>query len=110
MAELIQAGGEKLVPAIHKLINSIWEKEELSHQWKESIIVLMYTKGDKPTNNYCEISLLSTSYKLLLNTLLSRLSPQMKILGVISVGFNISQLLIRFSAIIRYWRKKMGVQ
>jgi hypothetical protein len=26
------------------------------------------------------------------------------------VGFNISQLLIRFSAIIRYWRKKMGVQ
>jgi len=31
---------------IHKLINSIWNKEELPHQWKESIIVPIY-KGDK---------------------------------------------------------------
>jgi hypothetical protein len=28
-AELIQAGGETLVSVIHKLINSIWNKEEL---------------------------------------------------------------------------------
>jgi len=32
---------------IHKLINSIWNKEELPEEWKESIIVLMYKKGDK---------------------------------------------------------------
>jgi hypothetical protein len=31
-AELIQAGGEMLLSAIHKLINSIWNKEELSDQ------------------------------------------------------------------------------
>jgi uncharacterized membrane protein len=32
------------------------------------------------------------------------------IIGVINVGFNITdQLLIRFSAFVRYWRK-MGVQ
>jgi hypothetical protein len=37
-AELIQAGGEILVSVIHKLINSIWNKEELPDQWKESII------------------------------------------------------------------------
>jgi hypothetical protein len=30
LAELIQAGGETLVSVIHKLINSIWNKEELS--------------------------------------------------------------------------------
>jgi hypothetical protein len=30
----------------------------------------------------------------------------MKLLGIISVGFNITdQLLIRFSAFVRYWRK-----
>jgi hypothetical protein len=38
-AELIQAGGEMLLSAIHKLINSVWNKEELPDQWKESIIV-----------------------------------------------------------------------
>jgi hypothetical protein len=32
MAELIQAGGEKLWSVIHKLINSIWSKEELPEQ------------------------------------------------------------------------------
>jgi hypothetical protein len=32
--ELIQAGGEILRFKIHKLINSIWNKEELPDQWK----------------------------------------------------------------------------
>jgi hypothetical protein len=38
-AELIQVGGETLVSAIHKVINSIWNKEELPDQGKETIIV-----------------------------------------------------------------------
>jgi hypothetical protein len=29
LAQLIQAGGETLCSEIHKLINSIWDKEEL---------------------------------------------------------------------------------
>jgi hypothetical protein len=37
-AELIQAGGETLRSEIHKLIRLIWNKEELPHQWKESVI------------------------------------------------------------------------
>jgi hypothetical protein len=40
-AELIQSGGKILVSVIHKLINSIWNKEELPDQWKESIIINM---------------------------------------------------------------------
>jgi hypothetical protein len=39
LAELIQVGGETLVSVIHKFINSIWNKEKLPDQWKESIIV-----------------------------------------------------------------------
>jgi hypothetical protein len=72
-AELIQAGGEILPSAIHKLINSVWNNEELPDQWKESIVV--HKMGDKTDcNNYHEISLLSTLCKILLN-LLSRLGP-----------------------------------
>jgi hypothetical protein len=61
-AELTQAGGEMLLSAIHKLINSVWKKEELPDQWKESIIVPVHKKGDKTDcNNYRGISLLSTA-------------------------------------------------
>jgi hypothetical protein len=71
-AELIQAGGETLLSAIHKLVNSVWNKEELPDQWKESIIVPAHKKSDKTDcNNYCGISLLSTSYTILSNILLS---------------------------------------
>jgi hypothetical protein len=73
-AELIQAGGEMLLSAIHKLINSVWNKEELPDQWKESIILPIHKKDDKTDCNYYRgISLLSTSYKILSNILLSRL-------------------------------------
>jgi hypothetical protein len=59
LAELIQAGGEILLSAIQKLINSVWNKEELPDQWKESIIVPVHKKGDKTDcNNYRGISLL----------------------------------------------------
>jgi hypothetical protein len=43
LAELIEAGGEILHPEIHKLINSIWNKEKLLDQWKEC-------------SNYCTIN------------------------------------------------------
>jgi hypothetical protein len=53
-----------------KFINSIWNKEELPEQWKESIIVSIYKKGDKADcSNYQGISLLSTTYKILSNIL-----------------------------------------
>src|SRR5215469_5189205 len=58
-AELIKAGARTIRCAIHKLIISIWNKEELPEEWKESIIVPIYKKGDKTDrNNYRGISLL----------------------------------------------------
>jgi hypothetical protein len=75
LAELIQAGGETLLSMVHKLINSVWNKEELLDQWKESTIVPVYKTDDKTDcSNYRGISLLSSSYKILSN-ILSRLSP-----------------------------------
>jgi hypothetical protein len=48
-AEPYQAGGEILVSVMQKLITSIWNKEELPKQWKESIIVPVQKRGLKLT-------------------------------------------------------------
>jgi hypothetical protein len=47
LAELVQAGGETLVSGIHKLINLIWNREEMPDRWKESITVPVHKTGDK---------------------------------------------------------------
>jgi len=75
---------------IHKLITSIWEKEKLPEEWKESKIIPFYKKGDKTDcNNYRSISLLPTTYKILSNILLSRLIPYVKeIIGDHQCGFR----------------------
>jgi len=74
--ELIKAGGRTICCAIHKLIISIWNKEKLPEEWKESIIVPIHKEGDKTEcNNYRGISLLPTTYKILSSILLSRLIP-----------------------------------
>ena len=44
-AEMIKAGGRTICYEIHKLIISIWNKEELLDEWNESIIVPIYKKG-----------------------------------------------------------------
>jgi hypothetical protein len=52
-AELIKAGAETLYSEIHRLICSIWNKEELPQQWKEPVIIPIYKKGGKTDcNNY----------------------------------------------------------
>jgi hypothetical protein len=47
---------------IHKLINSIWNKEELPEQWKVSVIVPVYKKDDETDCNNCRGVLLLFSY------------------------------------------------
>ena len=75
-SELIKARGITIRFQNHKLINSIWNKEELPAEWKVSIIVPIYKKADIiECSNYRGISLLSTTYKILSNVLLSRLTP-----------------------------------
>jgi hypothetical protein len=89
-AELIQATGEVLLSANYKLINSVWNEKKLPDQCKESIIVPIHKKGHKTDcNNYRGISLLSTSYKMLSNNLLSRLRLYIdEIIGDHQCGFQ----------------------
>jgi len=84
-------GGKKIRCQIHKLIISIWNKEELP-EWKELIIVPIYKKGGKTDcSNYRGMSLLLTMYKILSNILLSRLTPYAEeIIGDHQCGFQCS--------------------
>ena len=45
-AELI-TGGEEKFAEIHKLINSVWNKEDLSEEWKEWVFLPFYKKSSK---------------------------------------------------------------
>ena len=102
------AGGRKIRYELHKCFISIWNKKELSEEWKESIVVPIYKKGDKTDcNNYRGISLLPTTYKILSNILLSSLTPYAEeIIGNQKCGFRRnSQLLIRYCAFVKYLRK-----
>jgi hypothetical protein len=69
--EVIKAGSRRICCKIHVHIISIWRKEELPEEWKKSIIVPIYKKGDKTDcSNSMGISLLPTTYKILSNILL----------------------------------------
>jgi hypothetical protein len=78
-AEITKAGGETLYSEIHRLIYSIWSKEELPQQWKESVIIPIHKMGGKnDCNNYRGVSLLSTAYRIVSNILLVRVTPYVK--------------------------------
>jgi hypothetical protein len=73
-AEIIKAGRRTIHSETHKQI-SIWNKDELHEERKESIIVPIYKKSDTAdcSNNRCK-SLLQTTYNILSNILLLRSS------------------------------------
>jgi len=107
-SELIKAGDRTIRFEIHKLINSIWNKEELPEEWKESIIVPIYMKADKIDCSYYRgISHLSATYKMLSNILLSRLTSYAEeITADHQHGFKRKgQLRIIYSALVKYLRK-----
>jgi len=89
-AELIKAGGRTVRSEIYEFIYSIRNLEELLEEWKESISAPIYKKGDKTNcSNYRSISLLLTTYRILPNTLLSRLTPYAEeIVGDHKCGFR----------------------
>jgi hypothetical protein len=62
-AELIQTGGTTLRSVVDKLINCIWNNDELPQQWM------------KLTGNYREMPLLPTTYKTVTNIIVSSLIP-----------------------------------
>jgi sorting nexin-29 len=88
----------------------------LPQQWKESIIVPIYKKGDKNyCNNYRDVSLLSTAYKILYNILLAGLTRYVKeIIGNHQCGFRrnrstMDQIFYTWQILEKKWEYNMTV-
>lgn len=60
-----------------KLINRIWTTEKLPEDWKIALLCPVHKKGDKQEcNNYRGIALLSVTYKVFANCILSRIKTK----------------------------------
>ena len=107
-AELIKAGVRIIRSENHNIFNSIWNKEELPEEWKGSIIVPIYKKGDKKDCiNYRGISLFSNYVQNFIQHHTVQVnSICRKLLGIISMDFDtIYRLLILYSAFVKYLKK-----
>jgi hypothetical protein len=69
---------------IHKLINYVWNKEELPDQWKEYIIVPIHKKGWRTTP--CYLSL--TAYSVYSYNTLIEFGVSMKLVRLIKMCLN----------------------
>ena len=75
--ELVQAGGEAMIDALHIICSKIWQTGKWPTQWTQSLIITLPKKGNlQVCQNYCTISLISHPSKVMLKILLNRLQPQ----------------------------------
>jgi sorting nexin-29 len=75
-AELFKIEENKLIGRLQKVTEKIWMEEQIPIQWEEGLICPVYKKGDHlMCENYHDISLLNTAYKVFSNILFQRLQP-----------------------------------
>ena len=73
-SELIKLGGDPLKHALLKLLNLIISTFKIPSNFQQSIIVLIFKKGDRfQCKNYRPISLLSHIYKLFMSIITNRI-------------------------------------
>ena len=110
IAEIWKYGGTKGVEYNTKLLEQIWQTEQIPQEWKSAIIVPIHKKGPKThLNNYRGISLLPVTYKILSRALLTRLEEQTDhMIGEYQAGFrkhrSCSEQIINLKNIINYRR------
>ena len=85
-AESIKARGRKIHSEIHKLTNSAWNYEELSEEWKESVILPCY-KTDRSNYRGIPLCQLRTEFYPL-SCCQVELNMQRKLLGIINADFD----------------------
>ncbi|MFP3037177.1 MAG: endonuclease/exonuclease/phosphatase family protein, partial [Candidatus Karelsulcia muelleri] len=90
VAEMWKYANVETVQKLQRVIQDIWEKEELPEEWRYAIIHPIHKKGDRTdTNNYRGISLLPVTYKILSKALQSRIENQIEQqLGEYQGGFR----------------------
>jgi hypothetical protein len=96
-SKLIKAGRITIHFEIYKLVNSIWNKEELPEKWKELIIIPIFLRRIKEQIaviiKACHFCQHHTKFHPS-SCCQGKLHMQRKLVGIISVDFNaIGQLL-----------------
>ncbi|KMQ96026.1 rna-directed dna polymerase from mobile element jockey-like protein [Lasius niger] len=77
-------GGMEVRRRLVNLINQIWMDGEMPKEWRKSIVVPLYKRGDKErTENYRGISLLCSAYKIYAEILRNRLEDVMEKKGML---------------------------
>ena len=72
--EFLKAEGDEAIRVMTNLCNSIYKMKTWPNDWKKSIYVPIYKKGDKKEcGNYRTIALISHASKILLRVLQKRL-------------------------------------
>lgn len=63
---------------LHRLLNDIWEKEEIPNDWKEELIITVPKKGNlSECKNWRDIRLLSVPSKIQRQIILDRMREQL---------------------------------
>ena len=90
LAEMLKAAGSNTLKEITKVIQDIWQTEQIPEEWKTAVIHPLHKKGDKAdVNNYRGISLLPVTYKILSQCLLDRAQQQLEPkIGEYQAGFR----------------------
>ena len=72
--EAFKEGGPCTVEALHRILNFVWEKEEIPDDWKRCLLVKLTKKGDlSRCGNWRVIMLLSIPSKVLTRIILNRM-------------------------------------
>ena len=102
------AGSRIIRYEIHKLIISLWNKEVLPEEWKESIIVPTVRRAIKQivvsirAYHFCQLR--TKFYPT--SCCQGQLHMQRKLLGIINVDFDVTgQLQIIYPVFVKYLRK-----
>ena len=76
--ELFQILKDNPIKVLHSIRQQIWKTQQWPQDWKRSVLIPIPKKGNaKECSNYCTISLISHTSKVMLNILQARLQKYM---------------------------------
>ena len=77
-------GGEAIKKGLVEVIRKVWKKGILPEEWRKSIVVPLYKRGDvEKVGNYRGISLLCSAYKIYAEILRNRLDKEVEEKGLL---------------------------
>lgn len=80
-------GGEEIKKGLEELLRKIWKEDQIPEDWKSSIIVPIYKRGDhEKVGNYRGIPLLCSAYKIYAEILRNRLEEKVDEKGMTPIS------------------------